>query len=69
MRAAPFGKAQRMNVSTKEYGSAPLERYPDSAFFLPISLDAQIFVHPCAQSAVRWIEGSDVEATWQNIQN
>jgi hypothetical protein len=40
--------------SSKDYERNAVGRYPDPAFFLPISAEAQIFMHNRAISGVGW---------------
>ena len=45
----------------EDYGRERIERYPDPAYFLPVSLDTKIFVHSDTGSAISWIVRSDAE--------
>jgi hypothetical protein len=46
------GEAAASIFSSQDYATAAFERYPDPAFFLPISAVPQIFMHNRAISGV-----------------
>jgi hypothetical protein len=51
-RNASLTKARRLHFSIQDYGRDALGRYPDPAFFLPIPIEAQIFVQIHQELAV-----------------